>query len=240
MLPLFFAESASHNAICYELFVLADGLGALVTVIRRHDDEPWVLPCLRLIQATYGAFTSRRTTHDGDLLVGQLNTVTTAMAKHPASADVQVAGCAIVSRHAMFMYNFHASLDASLVPGIVNPLLEALRLHPDNVAVQGAAIEALAQVLILSILASTAWSSHLTNLTPRSCAASGPPAASSSSRSPGRSSTPCAPPTTLSPTPTASPWSWTRCAGTSRARSSGTWPAGSSPCSAGDPASRPQ
>jgi len=114
VLPLFFAASPSASAR-YERFVLADGLGALVTVIRRHPAEPWALPCLRLIQATYGAFTSLRTTHGGDLLVGQLTTVTEAMRQHPASAAVQVAACAIIGRHAMCMHNNSAHYDAGIV-----------------------------------------------------------------------------------------------------------------------------
>ena len=139
LLHVFFVSNYGDN---YARFVLADGIGALVTLLRRNDDETSVLACLSLLRATYCHFTNERTTHGGDLLVGQLASVVQSMAT-PASAAVQIAGCSVMAKFYTNMRSNHATTDASLVASTLDPLLEALRRYPDDAQVQGAAIRAL-------------------------------------------------------------------------------------------------
>lgn len=145
LLHVFFVSNCGDN---YARFVLADGIGALVTLLRRHDDETSVLACLKMLKNTYCQFTNQRTTHGGDLLVGQLASVIQVMTEHPASPAVQIAGCSVMATHSVNMYSNNASTDASLAyEGRLDPLLEALRRYPDDAQVQGAAIRALALFL---------------------------------------------------------------------------------------------
>ena len=147
LLKVFFvskAGSATHQGTHnYARFVLADGIGALVNLLRRHDDETSVLACLKMLKNTYGQFTNQRTTHGGDLLVGQLASVIQVMTEHPASPAVQVECSSVMATHSVNMYSNNASTGASLVASTLDPLLEALRRYPDDAQVQGAAIRAL-------------------------------------------------------------------------------------------------
>jgi hypothetical protein len=121
-----------------------DGIGALVTLLRRHRDGALAFACLSLLRATYCKFANERLTHGGDLLVGQLDTVIQTMAHHmDRPHSVVLAGCSIMAKFSTNMRSNHATTDASLVASNLTPLLEALRRYPDDAKVQGTAILAL-------------------------------------------------------------------------------------------------
>ena len=144
LLKVFFvskAGSATHQGTHnYARFVLADGIGALVNLLRRHDDETSVLACLKMLKNTYCQFTNQRTTHGGDLLVGQLASVIQVMTEHAASPAVQVECCSVMATHSVNMYSNNASTEFLLFAETLDPLLEALRRYPDDAKVQGAAV----------------------------------------------------------------------------------------------------
>jgi hypothetical protein len=141
LLPVFFVSNCSEN---YRRFVLADGIGALVTLMRRHRDGTLAFACLSLLRDTYCKFANERTTHGGDLLVGQLDTVIQTMAHHmDRPHSVIIAGCSIMATFSTNMRSNHATTDHSLTASNLTALLEVLRRYPDDVKVQGAAILAL-------------------------------------------------------------------------------------------------
>ena len=141
LLPVFFVSNGGQN---YERFVLADGIGALVALLRRHRDGTLAFACLSLLRATYCKFANRRTTHGGDLLVGQLDTVIQTMADHmDRPQSVLVAGCSVMATFYTNMRSNHATTDPSLFANHLAPLTAILRRHPDDVKAQGAAILAL-------------------------------------------------------------------------------------------------
>ncbi len=146
LLPRFLKDLAPAT---YADFVRADGLGVLVGTLRRHPGEPWALACLRLLAETFGQCDSIRKAFGGDLLAGQVAAVVAEMRQHPASADLQVAGCRIMATYFANLFENKKPTLKSTVCTTVTTLLAALRRHPDTPDVLGRALEALAHFVRL-------------------------------------------------------------------------------------------
>lgn len=144
VLKLVFAPKAGARDEAYKRFVLADGISALCATMRTHTELPWALACLLLLVDTYCAFDPQRTIHGGDLLHRQLGTVVAAMLQHPASEDVQNAGCTILARHSTLMTTHKTDTTKTTVSDHLDTLFAAMRRHPGAALVQGNALQALA------------------------------------------------------------------------------------------------